>query len=80
MVNYTHNLPHQSCDKKVMKYFIISKLHWNVTIYKPFQPIIVILNIYNPLNNIKFTNEKKIYSVLDFLKVKYHTKTKKEKR
>ena len=41
------------------------------------------LNIYNPLNNIKFTKEKKvkkkIYSVLNFLKVKYNTKRKKEK-
>ena len=36
------------------------------------------LNIYNPLNNIKYTKEKKklkkIYQVLDLLKVKYHTK------
>ena len=41
--------------------------------------LIIILNIYNPLNKIKFTKEKKIekkiiYLVLNFLKVKYHTK------
>ena len=40
--------------------------------------LITILNIYNPLNNIKFTKEKKMkkknYQVLDFLKVKYHKK------
>ena len=39
------------------------------------------MNIYNPLNNIKFTKEKKSeknYTVLDFLKVKYYTKRKKE--
>ena len=43
--------------------------------------LITILNIYNLLNNIKFTKEKKcekkIYLVLDFLKMKYHTKKKK---
>ena len=39
----------------------------------------MILNIYNPLNNIKLTKkcEKKIYPILDFWKVKYHTKRKK---
>ena len=47
--------------------------------------LITILNIYNLLNNIKFTKEKKIekknYPVFDFLnlKVKYHTKKKKKK-
>ena len=45
--------------------------------------LITILNIYNPLNNIKFTKEKKWkkknYLVLDFLKVKYHKKKKKDK-
>ena len=44
--------------------------------------LITILNIYNPLNNIKFTKEKnskkKKYPVLDFLKVKYHTKSKRK--
>ena len=44
--------------------------------------LITILNIYNPINNIKFTKEKKSekknYPVLDFLKVKYHTKRKKK--
>ena len=38
-------------------------------------------NIYNPLNNIKFTKKKKVkkkYLVLNFLKVKYHTKRKRK--
>ena len=39
------------------------------------------LNIYNPFNNIKFTKDKKvkkiIYTILYFLKIKYHMKTKK---
>ena len=42
-----------------------------------------ILNIYNPLNNIKFIKKKvkkKIYPLLDFLKVKYHTKRKRKKK
>ena len=43
--------------------------------------LITFLNTYNPLNNIKFTKEKKsekkkIYPVLDLSKVKYHTKIK----
>ena len=41
-----------------------------------------ILNIYNLLNNIKFTKKsekKKIYPVLDFLKVKYYTIRKRKK-
>ena len=43
-----------------------------------------ILNIYNLLNNIKFTKEKKNfekkkYPVLDFWKVKYYTKRKRKK-
>ena len=50
--------------------------------------LITISNIYNSHNNIKFTKEKKkkrwkkkIYPVLDFLKVKYHTnKKRKEKK
>ena len=40
------------------------------------------LNIYNPLNNIKFIKEKKKgkkkYLALDLLKVKYHKKRKKK--
>ena len=38
-------------------------------------------NIYNPLNNIKFTTTKKVkkYLVLNFLKVKYYTKRKRKK-
>ena len=46
--------------------------------------LIAILNIYNPLNNIKFIEEKKkwkkIYLILDFFKVKYHTKKEKKKK
>ena len=46
--------------------------------------LITILNIYNPLNNIKFTkekkSEKKVYLLLDFLKVKYHTKRKRKRK
>ena len=38
-----------------------------------------ILNIYNPLNKIRFTKKKKKL-ILDFLKVKYHTKRKKKKK
>ena len=42
--------------------------------------LITILNIYNPLNNIKFTKERKsgnfFYPIFDFLKIKYHTKIK----
>ena len=40
----------------------------------------MILNIYNPLHNLKVTKEKKSeknYPVLDFLKVKSYTKRKK---
>ena len=44
--------------------------------------LITISKIYNPLNKIKFTKEKKnektIYTVLDFSKVKYNTKRKKK--
>ena len=43
--------------------------------------LITTLNIYNPLNNIKFTHkksEKENYLILDFLKIKYHTKRKKK--
>ena len=47
--------------------------------------LITILNIYNPLNNIKFTKEKKKqwkknYPVLYFLKVKYHVKRKRKRK
>ena len=46
--------------------------------------LITILNIYNPLNNIKFTREKKSerknYLILDFLKVKYETKRKRKRK
>ena len=38
-------------------------------------------NIYNPLNNIKFTKKRKSEKkniVLNFLKVKYHTKRKRK--
>ena len=35
------------------------------------------LNIYNLLNNIKFTKNK--FLVLCFLKIKYHTKRKRKK-
>ena len=42
------------------------------------------LNIYNPLNNKKFINEKKNektnYPILDFLKVKHHTKRKRKQK
>ena len=45
------------------------------------------LNIYNPLNNIKFTNKKKVkkmekkkFLVFDLLKVKYHTKRKRKRK
>ena len=41
------------------------------------------LNIYNPLNNKKFIkekNEKTNYPVLDFLKVKHHTKRKRKQK
>ena len=46
--------------------------------------LITILNIYNPVNNIKFTKvkkskKKKIHLVLDFLKVKYYKKKEKKK-
>ena len=42
--------------------------------------LITTLNIYNPLNNIKFTHkksEKENYLILNFLKIKYHKKRKK---
>ena len=45
--------------------------------------LITILNIYNPHNNIKFTKEKRKWKklpVLDFLKIKYHTKRKGKKK
>ena len=47
--------------------------------------VITIINIYNPRNNIKFTkykkkSEKKNYPVLDFLKLKYHTKRKRRRK
>ena len=38
--------------------------------------LIIISNIYNSHNNIKFT-KKKNYPILYFLKVKYYTKKKK---
>ena len=45
--------------------------------------LINILNIYNPLNNIKFTKEKKkwkiIYPLFDFLKKKSTIQKEKEK-
>ena len=45
--------------------------------------LINILNIYNPLNNIKFTKEKKkwkiIYPLFDFLKKKCTIQKEKEK-
>ena len=42
--------------------------------------LITILNTYNPLKIIQnfYTKKKKICPVLDFLKVKYHTKTKRK--
>ena len=48
-------------------------------------PTITIINIYNPLNNIKLAKEKKkvkkkIYPVFDFLKVKCHTNRKRKKK
>ena len=46
--------------------------------------LITTLNIYNPLNNIKFAKKKKKKKkknlILDFLKLKYHTKRKKKKK
>ena len=42
--------------------------------------LITTLNIYNPLNNIKFTHkksEKENYLILDFMKINYHKKRKK---
>ena len=46
--------------------------------------LITILNIYNLLNNIKFTKEKKwkkkIYLVFDFLKIKYYLKRKRKQK
>ena len=49
---------------------------------KSLQILITIINNYNPHNNIKFAKEKKkwkkIYPLLDFLKVKYHTKRKRK--
>ena len=46
--------------------------------------LIAILNIYNPLNNIKFIEEKKsekiVCLVLDFLKGKNHTKRKRKRK
>ena len=45
--------------------------------------LITTLNIYNPLNNIKFTHkksERENYLILDFLKIKYHTNRKRKKK